>query len=302
MFDLYLKTMKPHPPAFWILGAIFWIGACTSVSGQQGKYRYAETYRLVDLVNDAASLIRQEGEAAFPAFMKKDGRWRSRDQYIFVIDLKGYCFVHEDPGLVDKNISDLKDPNGKPIIQWFIRKALGPGQAGWTHYLWKRPGDTVPAWKTTYTKIANAPSGAVYIAGAGFYNMKMEKAFAVEAVDDAIVLIRQMGTKAFPILKDKTSEFVYKDTYIFVVDSSYNVLVDPPFPGEEGHNVYDYKDVNGKYFFREFFRVANESGSGWVDYAWPKPGQAIPSPKSSFIKKIKTKGVVYYVGTGIYSE
>ena len=49
--------------------------------------------------------------------------------------------------------------------------------------------------------------------------MKMEKVFATEAVDDAIILIRQMGVSAFPVLRDKTSEFVYMDTYIFVVDS-----------------------------------------------------------------------------------
>lgn len=294
--------MKKYPMASWVLGITIWLTACAAASGQQGKYRYAETNRLVDMVNDAAALIRQSGEAAFPALMKQGSRWRSGDLYIFVIDLKGICFVHEEKSLAGKNISDLKDPNGKPIIQWFIRKALGPGQSGWTHYRWVRPGDSLPVWKTTYTRLASAPSGAVYIVGAGLYNMKMEKTFAVEAVDDAVILIRQMGPKAFPVLRDKTSEFVYKDTYVFVVDSAYIVLVDPPFPGEEGHNVYNYSDVNGKFFFRDFFRVANEQGSGWVDYAWPRPGEAKPSPKSSYVRKITVRGTYYLVGTGIYNE
>jgi signal transduction histidine kinase len=294
--------MKAKHVARFILGMAVLAAACTSVFGQQGKYRYAETLRLVDLVNDAAALVRQNGEAAFTTLMKNGSRWRSGDQYIFVIDLKGYCFVHEDTALVGRNINDLKDPNGKPIIQWFIRKALGPGQSGWTHYRWVRPGDSLPAWKTTYTKLANAPSGAIYIVGAGLYNMKMEKAFAVEAVDDAVVLLRQMGAKAFNVLRDKTSEFVYKDTYIFVVDSSCTVLVDPAFPGEEGKNVSDYRDINGKYFFREFFRVANDNGSGWIDYYWPKPGEGKPSLKTSYVRKIVVRGVVYLVGTGIYLD
>jgi len=296
------EAMKKYHLARWILGLSIWLTACSAASGQQGKYRYAETNRLVDLVNDAVALIRQNGEDAFPSLAKKGSRWCSGDIYIFVIDLKGNCFVHGDTGMVGKNISDLKDPNGKPIVQWFIRKALGPGQSGWTHYLWVKPGTNVPLWKTTFTRLANAPSGAIYIVGSGLYNMKMEKTFAVEAVEDATVLIRQMGSKAFPVLKDKTSEFVYKDTYIFVVDSSYTVLVDPPFPGEEGHNVYDYRDINGKYFFRDFFQVANEKGSGWVDYAWPKPGEAKPSPKTSYVRKVVVRGVVYLVGTGIYIE
>jgi signal transduction histidine kinase len=299
---LFPEMMKTSPLAVWALGVILWFTTCATATGQQDKYRYAETNRLVELVNDAAALIRQNGEAAFPGLMKQGSRWRSGDIYIFVIDLKGICFVHEDASLVGKNISDLKDPNGKPIIQWFIRKALGPGQSGWTHYRWVKPGDTLPLWKTTYTKLSNAPSGAIYIVGAGLYNMKMEKAFAVEAVDDAVILIRQMGPKAFPVLKDKTSEFVYKDTYVFVVDSTFTVLVDPPFPGEEGHNVYDYSDINGKFFFREFFRVANEKGSGWIEYAWPKPGEAKPSPKSTYVRKTMVRGVFYLVGTGIYVE
>ena len=278
------------------------VSACSSAYSQQGKYRYAETNRLVDLVNDAAALIRQSGESAFPSLTKTGSRWRNGEQYIFVIDLKGYCFVHGDSALVGKNINDLRDPNGKPIIQWFIRKALGPGQSGWTHYRWIRPGDSVPTWKTTYTKLANSPSGAIYIVGAGLYNMKMEKAFSVEAVDDAVVLLRQMGPKAFNLLRDKTSEFVYKDTYIFIVDSAYTVLVDPAFPGEEGHNVYDYHDINGKYFFREFFQIANEKGSGWVDYYWPKPGEGKPSPKTSYVRKVTVRGVVYLAGTGIYLD
>ncbi len=294
--------MKTSPLAVWAVGLSIWLATCATASGQQEKYRYAETNRLVELVTDAATLIRQHGEAAFPSLMKKGSRWRTGDLYLFVIDVKGYCFVHEDTSRIGKNISELKDINGKPIIQWFIRKALGASQSGWTHYLWVKPGETNPVWKTTYTKLANAPSGGIYIVGAGLYNMKMEKAFAVEAVDDAIVLLHQMGPKAIPILKDKTSEFVYKDTYVFVVDSTYTVLVNPPFPGEEGHHVYDYQDVNGKFFFREFFRVANEKGAGWVDYVWPKPGEAKPCPKSSFVKKTVVRGVYYIVGTGIYIE
>ncbi|HNY01087.1 MAG TPA: cache domain-containing protein [Bacteroidales bacterium] len=294
--------MNRSTPVVWVLGLIAGLACLPTVSAQQEKFRHAETIRLVDVVSDAAALVRQKGEAAFPELMEKGSRWRSGDLYIFVIDLKGMCYVHEDRSLVGKNLGELKDPSGKPFIQWFIRKALGPTQSGWTHYRWVKPGDTLPQWKTTYTKLANTPSGAVFIVGAGLYNMRMERAFAVEAVDDAVVLIRQMGPRAFPILKDKTSEFVYKDTYIFVVDSAFVVQVDPPFPGEEGRNVRDYQDVNGKYFFREFFRVASEKGTGWVDYSWPKPGETIPSAKSTYIRKIVVRGIPYLVGTGIYRD
>ncbi|MEI6683943.1 MAG: cache domain-containing protein [Bacteroidota bacterium] len=294
-----MKKPSLIPP---ILAFVLWFSCGSLVSAQQGKYRYAETNRIVDMVNDAAALIRQSGEAAFATLIKRDSRWSSNQSYIFVIDIQGRCYVHQDTSLVGKSIYDVKDPNGKPFVQWFIRKALGPSQSGWTHYRWVKQGDTLPSWRTTFTHLVNAPSGKIYIVGAGSYNLKMEKAFVVEALDDAVILVRQMGVKAFPLLRDKGSEFVFKDTYVFVVDSSYKVLVNPAFPGEEGQNVYDLKDVNGKYFFRELFQVAGEKGSGWVDYVWPKPGEARPSPKSTYVRKIVVKGSTYLVGSGIYPE
>jgi len=48
--------------------------------------------------------------------------------------------------------------------------------------------------------------------------------------------------------------------------------------------------------------VAEEDGSGWVFYKWPKPGETEPSNKCSFVKKIVSKGDTYVVGTGIYHD
>ena len=82
------------------------LAACSLAWGQTGKYRYAETTQLVDLVNDAAAMVRQNGEDAFRTLMKKGSRWRSGELYVFVIDLKGLCFVHEDTSLIGKNICE----------------------------------------------------------------------------------------------------------------------------------------------------------------------------------------------------
>ncbi|MEI6455110.1 MAG: cache domain-containing protein [bacterium] len=269
---------------------------------QSGNYRYIETNNLVTLVDEAASLIRQNGEAAFGELAIKDSKWRSGDTYIFVLDPTGTFYVHEDPGMVGKNYLDLKDKNGKPIVKWLIQKAKGEKHSGWIHYLWVKPGQTVPTWKTTFVKMARTKYGKEYIVGCGLYDMKMEKAFAVDAVDDAINLMKTDIGKAFQILRDKTSEFVYKDSYVFVMDTTFTLLVDPPFPKLEGTNVYHYKDIYGKYIFREFMKVAREKGSGWVDYMWPRPGETSQSKKSSYVKKAVINKKLYLVGTGIYLD
>ena len=79
------------------------------LQSQGAKYKFPETTKLVGLVNDAASLVSRKGDAAFKELLTNGSRWRTGDTYVFVCDLKGTVYVHEDPSLVGKNLSDLKD-------------------------------------------------------------------------------------------------------------------------------------------------------------------------------------------------
>jgi signal transduction histidine kinase len=297
-----VKSLKFHTLAMLFLSTGLVCLATVKSQGQASKYKFQETINLVNLVNDACSEVSHRGEAAFKEFMAGGSRWRNGDTYVFVCGLKGDIFVHEDRDMVGKNQYDLKDIHGKPIVQWFIRKALGIGQCGWTHYEWVRPGKTTPSWKTTYVKLAKAPSGTIYVVGSGLYNMRMEKEFAVDAVNDALSLIRTMGKDAFAVLKDSTSEFVYKDTYVFVLDTLCNTLVNPAEPYLEGKNQKDMKDVEGKFFISDIVRTAMENSQGWVDYQWPKPGTTKAVRKSSFVKRITIRGEIFIVGTGVYLD
>ncbi len=109
-------------------------------------YQYEETRELVDLVNDAAELVRSKGEAAFGDFRVAGSRWRQEETYIFVLDPKGNMLLHPDPALEGKNELDLKDINGKPIIRGLIDAAMAlPGKPeGWYHYQWPVPGGLLP--------------------------------------------------------------------------------------------------------------------------------------------------------------
>lgn len=266
------------------------------------ELQYEETQRLVSLVDDATALVEEKGEHAFKDFSTVGSCWRHFQTYILVVGLDGTFIVHPDPNLVGKNQIDLKDVNGKPIVRWFIAEVSGEKRSGWSHYLWAKPNHIFPTWKTTYVKLAKAPSGKEYIIASGAYDIKMEKAFIVDVVNEAIDLIKKEGIAAFSALRDKTSEFINKDTYVFVIDNKGTLLVDPPFPSLEGQNMYNYTDAFGKYMFREFIQVANSKGSGWVDYMWPRPGDSKALKKSSFIKRITVGDDVYIVGAGMYLE
>ncbi|MBZ0099725.1 MAG: cache domain-containing protein, partial [Taibaiella sp.] len=71
-------------------------------------------------------------------------------------------------------------------------------------------------------------------------------------------------------------------------------------PSLEGRNVLDMKDTRNKLLVREMFRVARDSGSGWVDYMWPKPGESVSTVKSTYVSKAKINDTWVLVGCGTY--
>lgn len=278
-------------------------GTLETVTGKLDQsYQYAETRELVALVNDAAELVRGRGEAAFGEFRVSGGRWRQGESYVFVLDPQGNMLVHPDAAMEGKNNLDLKDINGKPVIQGLLNAATTfPGKPeGWYHYQWPVPGGLLPRWKSSYVRLVTAPSGKKYVVGSGTYNDRMERAFVVDGVKDAVRQIEKKGTAAFPLFHDPTGPFMVKDAYIFVFDSKGTDLVNPGFPNLEGRNLLDVKDARGKPVIREMLNVIETSGSGWVDYMWPKPGESVPTQKSAYVSKATMGDRWVLVGSGVY--
>lgn len=58
------------------------------------------------------------------------------------------------------------------------------------------------------------------------------------------------------------------------------------------------KDISGKMFFIEMTNIGKDKGEGWVNYMWPKTGEKKPSPKISYVYKVKDQP--YIMCAGIY--
>lgn len=266
------------------------------------SYESSDSRDLVALVTDAAELVCTKGEAAFADFRVSGSRWRQGQTYVFVLDPTGNMLVHADPAMEGKNHWDLKDINGKPIIQGLVNAAAAvPSKpTGWYHYQWPVPGELLPRWKSSYVQLAVAPSGKSYVVGSGVYNDRMERSFVVDMVTAAVGEIEKNGRAAFQLFRDPTGPFLAKDAYVFVYDMNGVNLVLPPFSNLEGRNLMDLKDTQGKLLLREMFNVVQASRSGWVDYMWPKPGESVSTQKSAYVTRARMGAQWVLVGAGVY--
>ncbi len=88
--------------------------------------------------------------------------------------------------------------------------------------------------------------------------------------------------------------------YFWINDLQPAMIMHPYKPELNGKDLSGSKDPNGKHLFVEFAKVSKESGGGFVDYMWPKPGMDKPVAKVSYVKLFKPWG--WIVGSGIYTD
>ena len=154
-----------HSMAFAFFGMFLFCSAGFAASPEPQSQQAKQIKAMVD---KAAALIERKGKDAFPEFRKKGSEWFKGDAYIFVGDMQGATLVNAAfPELEGKNNLDLKDANGKPIVQAFI-DLLKSKDSGWVDYMWPKPGKTKPSRKASYVKRAKLGKDMVYV-GAGIY-------------------------------------------------------------------------------------------------------------------------------------
>ncbi|MCX2740899.1 cache domain-containing protein [Pontibacter anaerobius] len=258
---------------------------------------------LVKLVNEAAVLLEQKGEGAFPEMRQQGSKWLHDEIYFFVWSLDGVRVFHgELPEGEGKDVRGLKDALGKPIGRMFLEIASAPEGQGWLHAMWPKPFEIFPTWKSCYVKRVTFPSGKQYLVGSGLYNMQLDEHLLEDVVNQAAILIKETGKDAFNLLRDKKGPFYFMDTYVFVQTPDGTELVNPAQPSLEGKNLIDLKDLQGKEVVKEEIAAAMEQGSAWLEHYWYKPGDNTPALKKTFVRKVQHNGEAYVVGSGIYIE
>jgi hypothetical protein len=117
-----------------------------TLAADQGTAAEAEA-----MVKKAVAYIKANGpEKSYEEFINGKG-FKDRDLYVSVLDMTGKSLAHgANPKLVGKDISGIKDPDGKLLVQMFIDLAKTKGK-GWTEtYKFRNPTTDKISDKTFY--------------------------------------------------------------------------------------------------------------------------------------------------------
>ncbi len=105
----------------------------------------------IALVHKAAVYIKVHGrDQALAEFGKPAGAFAHPD--FFVYDVNAKRLLHgNNPKMIGKNLEDLKDSEGQPIIQRFKDVTANQGQ-GWVEYRWPNPATGRIGTKASYVE------------------------------------------------------------------------------------------------------------------------------------------------------
>jgi methyl-accepting chemotaxis protein len=110
------------------------------------------------------SLTEEQAKTAAMAVIKSL-RYQEKE-YFWINDMTPHVLMHPiKPELDGKDVSDLKDPNGKHLFVEFVDVVKKDG-AGFVSYMWSKPGFTEPVPKISYVK-GFTPWG--WVIGSGIY-------------------------------------------------------------------------------------------------------------------------------------
>ena len=120
----------------------------------------------------------------------------------------------------------------------------------------------------------------------------------VSMTKEVVDLVGAKGKDAFPQLR--SGDFTFGETYPIICDLKGKVLLHAVIPRYEGKSLMAMRDMNGKFIVAEIISLARDKDSGWVEIAWPKPGQKMASQKVLYFRKGKCENKDVLCLVGIY--
>ena len=142
--------MKVFKAFQWLLMAFALALLSTAARAEEEKGTRDEAKAMVDAAVEHAKKVGPE--QAFKDFTDKSNKaWQKKDLYVFAYNMEGVNVGHgANEKLIGKNLIELKDPNGKPLIQELRATAQKGG--GWVEYDWPHPQTKKIESKASYVR------------------------------------------------------------------------------------------------------------------------------------------------------
>jgi signal transduction histidine kinase len=106
-------------------------------------------------------------------------------------------------------------------------------------------------------------------------------------VHNAAAFLKKEGkAKAFAEFSNPKGRFTYRDLYVMAYDMTGTCLAHGQTKERIGKNFMNEKDVDGKEFIKERFRIVKEHGKGWQDYKYTNPLTKKTEQKTAYFERV----------------
>jgi methyl-accepting chemotaxis protein len=134
-------------------------------------------------IEQANSGLMMEDDAKTAAKAALQALRYGENEYFWINDMASRVVMHPiKPELNGKDLSGLKDGNGKAIFVAFVEE-VAKNKAGFVDYLWPKPGHEAPVPKISYVKGVDAWG---WVIGSGIYVDDIDTAFRAELLSQGI--------------------------------------------------------------------------------------------------------------------
>lgn len=131
----------------------------------------------------------------------------------------------------------------------------------------------------------------------------------IAKVREAAAFLGKEGKAGLPSFEGEGSPYIWKDTYVFVLDCAADVIPAHAVPASRGVAISGLRDADGKAYGADMCKAAETAGGSWAEYVWPKPvedaGGEVVYSKDAYRKvsyMLAVPGQPYQVGAGIYND
>ena len=152
---------------YFLILLFFMLGCSSSIQQHPDVSQHPTAKEIVELVDDAAALVEENGTAAFDDFRELDSKWRYDDVYIYVFNMDNVNLFHPIENLDGADFATIPDEKTYEIVK-NLTEVVKENESGWISYLWIAPNDTEETLKYSYAKAVIINGEAAFI-GSGFH-------------------------------------------------------------------------------------------------------------------------------------